>query len=132
MCDAGTLAGVNNWNEASVQCFDFAVEELASSGVLNMDGMSLQSFLGHASEIIEVAAMKPAATVRRCSPTQNAAAVLLLQTVSKKRVIGIGDRRKDVIPILACACWVNPRPNKHLLGLDSQEMTGCKCHLQLI
>lgn len=90
-----TITGLKSRNEASRALSRFRRQ--ANSDVLVVDGTSLQLFLDmFPEEFIELAAMAPAAVACRCSPTQKAAVVSLLQTQLKKRVAAIGDGGNDV------------------------------------
>ena len=90
-----TITGLTNRNEASRALSRFRRQ--ASSDVLVVDGASLQIFLDmFPEEFIELAALAPAAVACRCSPTQKASVVKLLQTQLKKQVAAIGDGGNDV------------------------------------
>lgn len=89
------ITGLKSRNEASRALSRFRRQ--AGSDVLVVDGASLQIFLDVLpDEFIELAAMAPAAVACRCSPTQKAAVVKLLQTQLGKRVAAIGDGGNDV------------------------------------
>lgn len=90
-----TITGVKSRNEASRALGRFRRQ--GGTDVLVLDGESLQVFLDmFPEEFIEVAAMAPAAVACRCSPTQKAAVVKLLQSQLGKRVAAIGDGGNDV------------------------------------
>ncbi|CDF33958.1 phospholipid-transporting ATPase IIA [Chondrus crispus] len=90
-----TITGMTGRNEASRALARF--RRVASTDVLVVDGTSLQIYLDMFPEqFIELAAMAPAAVACRCSPTQKAAVVQLLQTQLNKRVAAIGDGGNDV------------------------------------
>lgn len=89
------ITGLKSQNEASRALARFRRQ--AATDVLVLDGTSLQIFLDMFPEdFIELAAMAPAAVACRCSPTQKAAVVKLLQTHLGKRVAAIGDGGNDV------------------------------------
>lgn len=89
------ITGLKSRNEASRALARFRRQ--AGTDVLVVDGASLQMFLDlFPEEFIELAAMAPAAVACRCSPTQKAAVVKLLQTQLGKRVAAIGDGGNDV------------------------------------
>lgn len=89
------ITGLNGRNEASRALARFRRQ--ARSDVLVVDGASLQIFLDlFPDEFIELASMAPAAVACRCSPTQKAAVVRLLQATMGKRVAAIGDGGNDV------------------------------------
>lgn len=89
------MTGIASRNEASRALTRF--RRHARTDVLVVDGASLQYFLDFfAEDFITVAAMCPAAIACRCSPTQKAAVVRLLQTHLGKRVAAIGDGGNDV------------------------------------
>lgn len=90
-----TITGMTGRNEASRALARFRRQ--ASTDVLVVDGASLQIYLDmFPEEFIELAALSPAAVACRCSPTQKAAVVKLLQTQLNKRVAAIGDGGNDV------------------------------------
>lgn len=90
-----TITGMKSRNEASRALSRFRRQ--ASSDVLVVDGTSLQVYLDmFPEEFIELAAMAPAAVACRCSPTQKADIVRLLQSRFSKRVAAIGDGGNDV------------------------------------
>lgn len=92
------ITGLSSRNEASRALTRFRRQ--ARSDVLVVDGASLQIFLDFfPADFIELAAMAPAAVACRCSPTQKAAVVRLLQTHLRKRVAAIGDGGNDVAMI---------------------------------
>lgn len=89
------ITGLKTRNEANRALARFRRQ--AGTDVLVVDGTSLQLFLDmFPEEFIELAAMAPAAVACRCSPTQKAAVVKLLQTQLGKRVAAIGDGGNDV------------------------------------
>lgn len=89
------ITGMKSRNEASRALSRF--RQKATTDVLVVDGTSLQVYLDmFADEFIEVAAMAPAAVACRCSPTQKADIVGLLQSKLNKRVAAIGDGGNDV------------------------------------
>lgn len=90
-----SITGMTGRNEASRALARFRRQ--ASTDVLVVDGTSLQIYLDmFPEEFIELAARAPAAVVCRCSPTQKAAVVQLLQSQLNKRVAAIGDGGNDV------------------------------------
>lgn len=90
-----TITGLTSRNEASRALSRFKRQN--GSDVLIVDGASLQILLDmFPEEFIEAAGMAPAAVACRCSPTQKAEVVQLLQTQLKKRVAAIGDGGNDV------------------------------------
>lgn len=89
------VTGLKSRNEASRALSRFRRQ--AGSDVLVVDGSSLQILLDmFPEEFIELAAAAPAAVACRCSPTQKASVVELLQKQLKKRVAAIGDGGNDV------------------------------------
>lgn len=89
------ITGISSKNEASRVLNRF--KRHSRTDVLVLDGQSLQIFLDlFPEEFIEIASMAPAAVACRCSPTQKAAVVKLLQTHMGKRVAAIGDGGNDV------------------------------------
>lgn len=67
-----------------------------------IDGDSLQYYLDHAArELIDVALKLPAVVCSRCTPTQKADIVSLINTSTKKRTCAIGDGGNDVSMIQA-------------------------------
>ncbi len=90
-----TITGITSRNEAMRALSRFKTQ--SSSDVLIVDGTSLQTFLDmFAEEFMEVVASAPAAVACRCSPTQKAEMVRLLQEFNGKRVAAIGDGGNDV------------------------------------
>lgn len=90
-----TITGVTGRNDAMRALSRFRTQ--SSSDVLIVDGTSLQTFLDmFPDEFMDVAASAPAAVACRCSPTQKADVVRLLQTFKGKRVAAIGDGGNDV------------------------------------
>lgn len=90
-----TITGLTSRNEAGRALSRF--RRHATTDVLVVDGTSLQLFLDmFPDEFVDVAAMAPAAVACRCSPTQKAAVVRLLQERKGKRVAAIGDGGNDV------------------------------------
>lgn len=90
-----SITGLKGRNEASRALARFRRQ--ASTDVLVVDGASLQIYLDmFPEEFIELAAMAPAAVACRCSPTQKAAVVQLLQSQMNKQVAAIGDGGNDV------------------------------------
>ncbi|KAI0560620.1 phospholipid-transporting ATPase IIA [Gracilaria domingensis] len=89
------VTGLKSKNEASRALSRFRRQ--AGSDVLVIDGSSLQILLDmFPEEFIELAATAPAAVACRCSPTQKATVVELLQRQLEKRVAAIGDGGNDV------------------------------------
>lgn len=89
------IVGVNGRHDAMRALSRFRSQ--AGSNVLIVDGVSLQTYLDlFPAEFMDVAADAPAAVACRCSPTQKAAIVRLLQDLKKKRVAAIGDGGNDV------------------------------------
>jgi len=69
---------------------------------LIIDGESLQFYLDHApKELITVALGLPAVVCSRCTPTQKADIVSLINSSTKKRTCAIGDGGNDVSMIQA-------------------------------
>ncbi|KAJ3354133.1 putative aminophospholipid-translocase, partial [Kappamyces sp. JEL0680] len=67
-----------------------------------VDGESLQFYLDHApKELIDVALHAPAVVCSRCTPTQKADIVNLINVSTKKRTCAIGDGGNDVSMIQA-------------------------------
>lgn len=89
------ITGMKSRTEASRALSRFRRQ--ANNDVLVVDGTSLQIYLDmFPEEFIELAAMAPAAVACRCSPTQKADIVKLLQSRLSKRVAAIGDGGNDV------------------------------------
>lgn len=89
------ITGLSSKNEASRALA--RLRRQAGSEVLVVDGASLQLFLDiFPDEFIDLASLAPAAVACRCSPTQKAAVVTLLQNNLGKRVAAIGDGGNDV------------------------------------
>eukprot|EP00177_Eucheuma_denticulatum_P004786 GFKZ01008694.1.p1 GENE.GFKZ01008694.1~~GFKZ01008694.1.p1 ORF type:complete len:1164 (+),score=162.67 GFKZ01008694.1:465-3494(+) len=89
------ITGMKSRSEASRALSRFRRQ--ANNDVLVVDGTSLQIYLDmFPEEFIELAAMAPAAVACRCSPTQKADIVKLLQSRLSKRVAAIGDGGNDV------------------------------------
>lgn len=90
-----TITGVTSRSEASRALSRFRRQ--ATTDVLVVDGTSLQVYLDmFPAEFVDAAALSPAAVACRCSPTQKAAVVALLQEYKGKRVAAIGDGGNDV------------------------------------
>lgn len=94
-----TITGLTGRNEAARALARFRRQ--GGTDVLIVDGTSLQVFLDmFPAEFVDAAALAPAAVACRCSPTQKAAVVRLLQEYKGKRVAAIGDGGNDVSMIL--------------------------------
>jgi phospholipid-translocating ATPase len=69
---------------------------------LVIDGSSLQFYLDHApGELIDLALTRPAVVCSRCTPTQKAEIVRLINQSTNKRTCAIGDGGNDVSMIQA-------------------------------
>lgn len=89
------IVGISNRTDAMRALTRF--KNQAGADVLIVDGTSLQTYLDmFPEEFMDAAAAAPAAIACRCSPTQKAAVVQLLQEVKGKRVAAIGDGGNDV------------------------------------
>lgn len=89
------ITGLTTRNDAARALSRFRRQ--ASTDVLVVDGTSLQVYLNmFPAEFVEAASMAPAAVACRCSPTQKAEMVRLLQDYKGKRVAAIGDGGNDV------------------------------------
>jgi phospholipid-translocating ATPase len=90
-----TITGIVSRNEAARALSRFRRQ--AATDVLVVDGTSLQVYLDvFPAEFVDAASLAPAAVACRCSPTQKAAVVRLLQDYKGKRVAAIGDGGNDV------------------------------------
>ncbi|OMJ16151.1 putative phospholipid-transporting ATPase IIB [Smittium culicis] len=73
------------------------LSNLTYSVCLVIDGQSLQLCLDHyPNEFIEIATKLQCVVCCRCSPTQKGEIVVLIQNVTKRRVVAIGDGGNDV------------------------------------
>jgi phospholipid-translocating ATPase len=89
------ITGITNRNDAARALSRFRRQ--AATDVLVVDGTSLQVYLDiFPAEFVDAASLAPAAVACRCSPTQKAAVVRLLQEYKGKRVAAIGDGGNDV------------------------------------
>ncbi|KAJ2358888.1 putative aminophospholipid-translocase [Coemansia erecta] len=107
------ISGLRSASEVSA-----ALETLRTLGdcCVVIDGDSLQVALDfYQDEFVRVAAALPAVVCCRCSPTQKADVVRILQQHTRKRVLAVGDGGNDVSMIQAADVGVG------LVGLEGRQ-----------